>query len=72
MQGSEAFAILLDAVRDGAAAGASRSTQPIEDATAVWVALHGFVGLRSAIPDFPWPPADALLDALIDRLVLLT
>jgi len=72
MQGGDAFAILLDAVRECATAGASRSAQPIEDATAVWVALHGFVGLRSAIPDFPWPPADALLDALVDRLALLT
>jgi AcrR family transcriptional regulator len=72
MQGGEAFSILLDAVRDCVAVGASRSMQPIGDATAVWVALHGFVGLRSAIPDFPWPPADALLDALVDRLALLT
>jgi AcrR family transcriptional regulator len=72
IQGGEAFSILLDAVRDCVAVGASRSMQPIGDATAVWVALHGFVGLRSAIPDFPWPPADALLDALVDRLALLT
>jgi len=38
----------------------------VADATAVWVALHGTVSLRSALPLFPWPdPA-----AFVRRLVL--
>ncbi len=43
-----------------------------EDATALWVALHGYVGLRTAIPDFPWPPDEVVLDKLIDRIAMLT
>jgi AcrR family transcriptional regulator len=71
MLGAEAFAFLLDAVRECAAAGKSHSTKPIEDATALWVALHGYVSLRAAIPDYPWPPNDIVLDNLIDRVALL-
>jgi AcrR family transcriptional regulator len=71
MLGAEAFAFLLDGIRDCVAAGKSRSTQPIEDATALWVALHGYVSLRAAIPDYPWPPQDIMLDNLIDRVALL-
>ena len=71
MQGAEAFAILLDAIRDCVDAGSSSSTRPVDDATAVWVALHGYVGLRTALPDFPWRPDDSLLDVLVDRLALL-
>jgi hypothetical protein len=45
--------------------------RPVDDAIAVWVALHGYVGLRTAVPDFPWPPGDDLLDVLIDGLAQL-
>ena len=51
--------------------GASQSTHPVDDVTAVWVALHGYVGLRMALPDFPWPQDDTLLNDLIDRLARL-
>jgi AcrR family transcriptional regulator len=72
MLGAEAFAFLLDAIRECAIAGKSHSTKPIDDATALWVALHGYVSLRAAIPDYPWPPDDIVLDDLIDRVALLT
>ncbi len=68
MRGQEAFAILADAIRACADEGASESTDPAEDAIAIWVALHGYVGLQTAVPDFPWPPTDALLDVMVDRL----
>jgi AcrR family transcriptional regulator len=71
MLGAEAFSFLIDGIHDCIAAGRSDSTQPQEDATALWVALHGYVGLRTAIPDFPWPPDDLVLDNLIDRIALL-
>jgi AcrR family transcriptional regulator len=71
MLGAEAFAFVLDSIRECVAAGKSRSTQPMEDATALWVALHGYVGLRAAVPDYPWPPDDIVLDNLIDRVALL-
>jgi AcrR family transcriptional regulator len=72
MHGAEAFAFLLDGIRDCVASGASRSTRPQEDAAALWVAVHGYVVLHAAIPNFPWPPDTELLDTFIDRLALLT
>ncbi|MCW2655654.1 MAG: TetR family transcriptional regulator [Mycobacterium sp.] len=72
MLGAEAFAVLLDAVRECVATGQSQSSRPMEDATALWVALHGYVGLHAAVPDFPWPPGGTVLDNLIDRIALLT
>jgi AcrR family transcriptional regulator len=72
LEGGEAFAILLGAIRECIDAGASESTQPVDDAIAVWVALHGYVGLHTAVPDFPWSPGDTLLDVLIDRLARLS
>ncbi|MGE0220875.1 TetR/AcrR family transcriptional regulator [Mycolicibacterium sp.] len=72
MVGGEAFAILRDAIGDCVTAGTSGSTNPVDDATAVWVALHGYVGLQAALPDFPWPPEDSLLDTLVTRLARLT
>jgi AcrR family transcriptional regulator len=72
LEGGEAFAILLSAIKECIDAGVSKSTQPVDDAIAVWVALHGYVGLRTAFADFPWPPGDTLLDVLIDRLARLS
>jgi len=64
--GAETFALLVQAIEDCVAAGFSASTDVVADATAVWVALHGTVSLRSALPLFPWPdPA-----AFVRRLVL--
>jgi AcrR family transcriptional regulator len=71
MHGAEAFGYLLDGIRDCVASGASRSSSPPEDATALWVAVHGFAALNMALPNFPWPPDTGLLDMLIDRLALL-
>jgi AcrR family transcriptional regulator len=53
--GAEAFALLVNAIEDCVKAGASDSTNVVADATAVWVALHGTVALRTALPGFPWP-----------------
>jgi AcrR family transcriptional regulator len=64
--GAEAFAQVVDAVADCVSAGASASTDPFADGTAVWVALHGTVTLRSARPGFPWPePASAFVRQLV-------
>ena len=56
--GAEAFAQLVRAVEDCVRAGVSASTDPVADATAVWVALHGMVTLRTSLPGFPWPDPD--------------
>jgi len=56
--GAESFALLVQAIEDCVRAGASASTDPVADATAVWVAMHGMVTLRTALPGFPWPGPD--------------
>ena len=56
--GAESFALLVQAIEDCVAAGASASTDVVADATAVWVAMHGTVTLRTALPGFPWPDPD--------------
>jgi AcrR family transcriptional regulator len=68
MAGAEAFAILLNAIEDCIAAGASKAPSPLAAATQLWAALHGYVTLRASVTDFPWPDDDELLDALITRL----
>ncbi|MGP7999749.1 MAG: TetR/AcrR family transcriptional regulator [Streptosporangiaceae bacterium] len=59
--GAEAFSLLLGAIADCVRAGVSASTDVLADATAVWVALHGTVTLRSTLPGFPWPELAPLL-----------
>lgn len=56
--GAESFALLVRAIEDCAKAGESASTDVVADATAVWVAMHGTVTLRTALPGFPWPDPD--------------
>ena len=63
--GAESFALLVQAIEDCAAAGASASTDAVADATAVWVALHGTVTLRTALPGFPWPGLPAFARQLV-------
>ena len=64
--GAEAFALLVDAISGCVAVGASASTDVLADGTAVWVALHGTVTLRSARPAFPWPePVSAFVRQLV-------
>ena len=53
--GAEAFGQLVQAIQECVEAGASASAGVLADATAVWVALHGTVTLRTALPGFPWP-----------------
>ena len=65
--GAESFALLVDALSACIAAGRSASTDAFSDSTAIWVALHGIVSLKSATPGFPWPEPDEF----VRRLVLL-
>ena len=64
-----AFDVLVSVLDDCVRSGASRSTDPFLDATALWVALHGLAQLRAATALFPWPPD--VLDVLVDRLAQL-
>lgn len=45
MRGADAFAFLLDGIHDRVAAGRSPSVRPALDATALWVAIHGYVSM---------------------------
>jgi len=58
-------------VRMNFAAGRSRSVDPALDASALWVALHGYVSLQAGVRNFPWPPDGDLINALVDRLAQL-
>jgi AcrR family transcriptional regulator len=71
--GAEAFALVVDAIEDCVLAGSSRSTNVVADGTAVWVALHGFVSLRTALHSFPWPePTSAFVRQLVLPLARVT
>ena len=70
--GAEAFALLVQAIEDCVRAGVSASTDPVADATAVWVALHGMVTLRTALPRFPWPDPDDLIRHAVLSLARVT
>jgi hypothetical protein len=74
LAGAGAFGVLVEAVEAAGARGtALPETAPappasgVVDATALWVALHGYAALRASVPAFPWP--DGLVATLIERLV---
>jgi AcrR family transcriptional regulator len=62
---TESFRLLVTSVQECVEAGLSASDDPARDATAIWVALHGFATLHSWLPCFPWPGTDALLDRIV-------
>ena len=70
--GAETFALLIQDIQDCVTAGVSASTDIVADATAVWVALHGTVSLRTALPRFPWPDPAAFVRQLVLSLAQVT
>jgi AcrR family transcriptional regulator len=70
--GAQSFALLIQAIQDCVTAGVSASTDVVADATAVWVALHGTVTLRAALPRFPWPDPAAFVRQLVLPLAQVT
>jgi AcrR family transcriptional regulator len=66
--GAESFALLVRSIEDCVAAGASASADVVADATAVWVALHGTVTLRTTLPGFPWPDPGKFVSDLVRSL----
>lgn len=66
---TQAIGVLVDAVGACAADGSSASGNPESDAVALWAGLHGFAGLHSAVPGFPWP--EGVLEELARRLARL-
>jgi AcrR family transcriptional regulator len=70
--GGETFGLLVQAIEDCVAAGFSASTDVVTDATAVWVAMHGTVSLRTALPLFPWPDPAAFVRLFVLSLANVT
>lgn len=70
--GAESFALLVDAIEECVEAGLSASTDVVADGTAVWVALHGAISLRSALPAFPWPEPGQFVRQLVLPLAKVT
>jgi hypothetical protein len=70
--GAEAFSQLMLAIQNCVEAGVSASEDVLADATAVWVALHGAVTLRTALPGFPWPELEAFSRQLVLPLARVT
>ncbi len=70
--GAEAFALLVRGIEDCVRAGVSASTDVVADATAVWVAMHGTVTLRTALPGFPWPGPDDFIRHVVLSLARVT
>lgn len=71
--GATAFALLVDSIDECVEAGASASTDATTDATAVWVALHGLVSLRTALAErFPWPSPGGFVRGLVLTLARIT
>lgn len=84
LSGADAFSRLVQAVAQRSVSGQhgneraigpftgnghdEATKDPLQVATAVWVALHGYVTLRESVPAFPWPPESELLDTLLSRL----
>ena len=62
---TESLRELVASVQDCIDAGLSASDDPARDATAIWVALHGFATLHSWLPRFPWPGTDTMLDRIV-------
>ncbi|HEY1821289.1 MAG TPA: TetR/AcrR family transcriptional regulator [Trebonia sp.] len=67
----EGFMLLIASVQACIDVGISSSDDPARDATAIWVALHGFATLHSSWPGFPWPDQDAMLDRIVYGLAQL-
>jgi AcrR family transcriptional regulator len=70
--GLDAFNILVGGIQACADAGRSTSTDAFADATAVWVALHGYALLRAELPTFPWPPSEQVFDRIALQLAGVT
>jgi AcrR family transcriptional regulator len=69
---TRAFELLVHAVRDCIDAGDTTSADAFGNATAIWVALHGYATMRSSRPAFPWPEGTATVDRIVEALAGLT
>ncbi|WP_203836092.1 TetR/AcrR family transcriptional regulator [Winogradskya humida] len=62
--GQGALRVIAGTLQDCVTAGRSTSDDPLADAVALWLGLHGLAHQRAVSHAFPWPPA------IVDRLVI--
>jgi AcrR family transcriptional regulator len=65
--GARALQILVESITDCAAVGRSSSTNPYDDAVAVWACIHGLTTLRASRPDFRQVQSDETLRDIVRR-----
>lgn len=70
--GALAFQTLVEGIAHCAAEGRSTSTEPFNDATALWAALHGYASLHTTQTGFPWPDHQDTLTRIIRGLARIT
>ena len=70
--GAAALQTLVDGIASCREAGRSTSSDPYDDALAVWSAIHGLTTLRSSRPHFARLHGDELLRSVIHRLACIT
>jgi AcrR family transcriptional regulator len=68
--GSRVFESFLQAVRQCVSPQVSAS-EVFRETVVLWAELHGVVSLRWSKPGFPWPPAETMVDRLLEALNLL-
>ncbi len=67
--GTRAFHVLVDAFADFAREIGLSSADPLQDAQAFWVSLHGVITLVPATPGFPWVAPNTIVDRLLAAFV---
>jgi AcrR family transcriptional regulator len=65
--GPRALHILVESITGCAAAGRSSSSNPYDDAVAVWACIHGLTTLRASRPDFSQIQSDETLRDIVHR-----
>ena len=70
--GAAALQTLVDGIASCRDAGLSTSTDPYDDALAVWAAIHGLTTLRSSRPHFARLHGEELPRSIIHRLACIT
>ena len=68
--GMRALATLRDTIADGVKAKKLRKVNPDVAARAAWASLHGITSLLITYPDFPWGDRKAVIDNVIEALVV--
>src|SRR5262249_21121482 len=68
--GMRALATLRDTIADGVKARKLRKVNPDTAARAAWASLHGITSLLITYPDFPWGDRKAVIDNVIDALIV--